>query len=349
MGAIVGLQDSVLSNNHTSLTESYGDSLYSAGNHLLFSTDQGNNWNSIDSGLTHINTIIKNNDTLYIGNLGGAYFSANNGKTWNRIWTTSTDTAIYAITKVGNDLFLGSSESIFRSTDLGKNWVSVKNGLPSEPYIESFANIGNNIFTRTYYGIYLSTDYGDNWSEADTGFPDNAFNYSYLFRMPLIIYNNDILTGTKYGVFITKNLGSNWTAVNDGLSGDALVINSLTINGNDLYIATNNGVWKRSLAGIVSVENNNDNLPKDFLLYQNYPNPFNPSTTIQYALAKESRVTVKIYNIIGQEVITLVDEVQNIGIHKIVWSANPKLTSGVYFCHLTAGFYVDTKKLLLLK
>ena len=70
------------------------------------------------------------------------------------------------------------------------------------------------------------------------------------------------------------------------LSGNAIVINSLNINRNDLYIATNNGVWKRSLAGIVSVENNNDNLPKDFLLYQNYPNPFNPSTTIQYALAK---------------------------------------------------------------
>ena len=167
--------------------------------------------------------------------------------------------------------------------------------------------------------------------------------------MPLIINNNDILIGTKYGVFITKNLGNNWTAVNDGLSGNAIVINSLNINGNDLYIATNNGVWKRSLAGIVSVENNNDNLPKDFLLYQNYPNPFNPSTTIQYALAKESRVTVKIYNIMGQEVMTLVDEVQNIGIHKIVWSANPKLTSGVYFCRLTAGSYVDTKKLILLK
>jgi hypothetical protein len=88
--------------------------------------------------------------------------------------------------------------------------------------------------------------------------------------------------------------------------------------------------------------------PASFALEQNYPNPFNPVTHIQYQLPAESKVTLKIYNILGQLVSTLIDETQSAG-HKSVTFNGSSLPSGVYFYHLQAGAYNDVKKLVLTK
>lgn len=89
-------------------------------------------------------------------------------------------------------------------------------------------------------------------------------------------------------------------------------------------------------------------LPKEFALSQNYPNPFNPTTTIKYDLPKESHVTLTMYNILGQEVITLVNEDLKAGYQSVQWNAG-NVASGVYFYRLQAGDFVQTKKLLLLR
>jgi hypothetical protein len=89
-------------------------------------------------------------------------------------------------------------------------------------------------------------------------------------------------------------------------------------------------------------------LPKEFALRQNYPNPFNPSTTIKYALPTDSRVSLKLFNILGQEVLTLVNEEQKAGYKSVEWNAL-NFASGVYFYRLQAGDFVSSKKLLLLK
>jgi hypothetical protein len=88
--------------------------------------------------------------------------------------------------------------------------------------------------------------------------------------------------------------------------------------------------------------------PGDFSLDQNYPNPFNPTTTIAFALPSDQAVSLKIYNTIGQEVATLVNEVKSAGRYSAVWDAKG-LPSGVYFCRLQAGSVVDTKKMTLMK
>lgn len=89
-------------------------------------------------------------------------------------------------------------------------------------------------------------------------------------------------------------------------------------------------------------------LPKAFSLSQNYPNPFNPSTKIQYAISSPSFVTLKVYNVLGQVVASLVNEKQSIGNYSVSLDAS-RLSSGVYFYNLTAGSFVSTKKMLLLK
>jgi hypothetical protein len=89
-------------------------------------------------------------------------------------------------------------------------------------------------------------------------------------------------------------------------------------------------------------------IPKEYKLEQNYPNPFNPSTTIKYSLPKESFVNLKIYNLIGEEVATLVNEEKTIGNYVIEFDATA-LPSGVYFYRIQAGSFVETKKMILLK
>ena len=103
----------------------------------------------------------------------------------------------------------------------------------------------------------------------------------------------------------------------------------------------------------VNVNIDQSNIPSIFSLTQNYPNPFNPNTQIGYALPKEEYVTLLIFDLLGREVITLVDEVQSPGYRTINWNGMDNLGNnsgaGMYFYHLTAGHFSQTKKMVLLK
>ena len=89
-------------------------------------------------------------------------------------------------------------------------------------------------------------------------------------------------------------------------------------------------------------------IPTEFALLQNYPNPFNPTTVIKYALPRAARVTLSVYNMLGQLVSTLVNEVQQVGSHHIEMNG-ANLASGVYFYRFEADNFVAMKKLLILK
>jgi len=124
---------------------------------------------------------------------------------------------------------------------------------------------------------------------------------------------------------------------------------SLTEGYQRLIVVNSNKItWIQDVGLVTSVNNNTTTNNMDFRLEQNYPNPFNPSTKISYSIAQRSRVSLKIYDIMGREIETLIDKEQEKGVYEINYT--PKnLSSGIYFYTLNAENYRETKKLIFLK
>jgi hypothetical protein len=99
--------------------------------------------------------------------------------------------------------------------------------------------------------------------------------------------------------------------------------------------------------------NDSKEIANRYELKQNYPNPFNPSTTIRYSLQNETLVTVKVFNLLGQEIATLVDEVQTPGAKQVEWDgknqSGAQVASGLYLYRMKAGKFVKTQKMILSK
>jgi hypothetical protein len=97
-----------------------------------------------------------------------------------------------------------------------------------------------------------------------------------------------------------------------------------------------------------SVKNTSIHMPEVYSLFQNYPNPFNPTTIITYQLPMNSKVGLKIYDLLGREIAMLVEEEQSAGWKEVQWNAS-SVSSGIYFYRLTAGNFVGVKKMIVVK
>ena len=103
-----------------------------------------------------------------------------------------------------------------------------------------------------------------------------------------------------------------------------------------------------NLLNITGVERSITSTPLSYRLKQNYPNPFNPATQIEFSLPVSSKVSLVIYNLLGQEIARLIDGEQAAGVHSVTWEAT-NLATGIYFYRIQAGDFVQTRKMLLLK
>lgn len=162
--------------------------------------------------------------------------------------------------------------------------------------------------------------------------------------------NINMFAGTAGGgVFLSTNKGKSWTTVNSGLTNTT--INALIISDPYLFAATGDGIWRRLLSETTttaSVQINTDNRNGVFGLEQNYPNPFNSSTKISYQVPTTENVTLKVYDILGNEVSTLVNEKKLAGIYEVEFNGQG-LTAGTYFYNLRAGTSAEIKKMILKK
>ena len=324
-------------------------------NGIFLSTDYGTIWSAVDSGLTnlYINALtISPNGTggtnLFVGTIGGVFLSTNNGISWTA--ATGLQFPVTSFLVSGTNLFAGTNgEGVYLSTNYGTSWTAVNSGLMgSNRYVFCFTvslneTGGTNVFAGTVGGVCLSTNNGISWTPIDSGLTPYRIN-------ALLASGTNLFAGSgTNGVYLSTNNGTSWTAVNSGLN--SLSVQSLVIIGDTLFAGTgaSGGVWIRPLSDMItSVDQTELGLPTNFSLEQNYPNPFNPSTTVNYSVPKAGLVTIKVYDILGREATTLVNEQKNPGNYSVQFNA-ARLASGVYFYRMQSGSFIQTKKLILMK
>lgn len=231
-----------------------------------------------------------------------------------------------------------------------KNNLIVHNGRATETN-NSWAKIINNTIALNAMGV---DGYG-------------FYSSSPTYKNCIIWANGDDLTRTASATYSciedgdagTGNINQNPLFVDIENDDFRLQTNSPCINAvdpdqiyNDDDSSRNDiGAYGGPNAMITGVEDNFSNtliIPKGFQLFQNYPNPFNPITTIIYSIPNTSFVTLKVYDMLGKEIATLVNEEKIIGNYEIKFDGR-NLSSGVYFYRMSAGKFVETKKLMLLK
>ncbi|MBA4311192.1 MAG: hypothetical protein C0417_01040 [Chlorobiaceae bacterium] len=194
------------------------------------------------------------------------------------------------------------------------------------------------VFAGTQDGVFRSTINSNNWLEVDNGL---ASKYIRSFAS----INSTIFVGTNNaGVYRSTDYGSVWEAINEDLKNQT--IQTLAVIDTILYAGTyGSGVWKLKNALPTKVEDQSI-LPFVCSLSQNYPNPFNPTTNFQFSIANSQLTIMKVYDVLGREVETLVNELLNPGTYNVKWDAT-KFSSGVYFYRLQSGKFTDVKKMIL--
>jgi len=354
---------------------SLNGNLLEAGNRGIYlSTNNGDNWTQTNVSVNVASFTVSGSDIYACGG-NSIYKSSDKGSSWNTINSTglsgASSTVIFSS---NNNLFInntGNSNSgsifagIFKSTDNGITWNPINSGLPFKqnykekmyPLIYSFTKNGNDIFIASDTNdvndggrtgsIYKSTDNGSTWISKSIGLPLKPDGYSAALNS-LITTGNTLVAGTSEGIYFSTDNGESW---ND-FTGDLptrVSITSITADNQFITVGTAENVWQRSISNITGVyEKANNIIPAEYNLSQNYPNPFNPATTINFQIPVSGKVTIKIYDLLGREVKSLVNEFKIAGKYSVKFNAS-NLASGVYFYNLRAGNFVQTKKMILTK
>lgn len=226
---------------------------------------------------------------------------------------------------------------ILITLDEGYNW----NRADSLTHLSDKIIIINNTIVTGGVGLDISEDYGSSWV--------HNFDFSWVkdfsnSKNPLWLINSHPTYG--HNISYSYNSENNWSNIN--------LPNNLFYNGLDAY--NDKYVWLVGISGkvleyskdITSVSYNEQMIPGNIILLNNYPNPFNPITKISFTLATKDNIKLKVFDILGREVVVLVDGEFEIGKHEIEFNAS-NLPSGVYFYNLTSSTNSITKKMLLLK
>jgi ligand-binding sensor domain-containing protein len=289
---------------------------------------------------TDVQALAISGTNLFAGSWSGVFLSTNNGTSWTEVNTGLTNTYVKALAISGTNLFAGTESGVFLSTDNGTSWTAANTGL-ANTRVHAFAILGTNIFAGTDAGVFRSTNNGTSWT---------ATNLNNTGVRSFAVSGTNLFAGTWDGVFVSTDMGASWTGVGFGLD-PFTEVTSLAVSDSTLFVgAAGKGVWRRPLSELVTSldETATTDMPTEYLLHQNYPNPFNPSTTIEFSLPHAGYVTLKVYNVLGEEVAGLIAGDHTAGTFKATWDASD-MPSGVYFYRLMAGDYVQTKKAVLMK
>jgi photosystem II stability/assembly factor-like uncharacterized protein len=353
---------------------------------ILKTVDGGILWTQQQSGtdksLSGLYFVDANNG--WIGNKGMAYpdsiniilHTTDGGTNWNQqTYISHYGAGLSSVCFLDENIGYagGPYGLVFKTTDGGVNWElkqqELKNKIISEVYFID-ANEGwvveyapaallPKVNSKLSFGlsseeqILHTIDGGNTWtSQMDS--LDAA-----LFGVIFINKNIGFAVGiTPHPVQATQTFsGLILNTTNGGINWSSQIIDTIQSLNSVYFIDVNNGwvvgdkgaILHTTNGGVTFIEEEKTNaVPNEFLLSQNFPNPFNPNTTIKYSIPNASKVTIKIFDVLGKEIETLVDEEKPIGTYELKWNAT-KLSSGVYFYQLKAGDFIQTKKMILLK
>ncbi len=237
-------------------------------------------------------------------------------------------------------IFTVHRDYMMLSTDGGYNFASIN--IPPLKEL-AFDYTDNIIYGVTQRKIYKSNDNGLTWSMSDVPFHLNTMEVSP-------DNNNIIYAGSETGLYRSTNQGISWYAYNNSFSPSKNVIGlSKDLNSGDtIIVSTEDAVYKVFRDFLTGFGNANNLIPEEYRLEQNYPNPFNPSTTIKFQLMKPGITTLKIYDGLGREVTSLVNNALQAGSYEIEFNAS-QYPSGIYYYKITSGEFSQTKKMILAK
>ena len=307
---------------------------------IVRTTNAGTTWSSQTFGITYTfyKAAFPSPDSGYVvGESGTILKTTNRGQSWFPLPSGTTNPLIN-VRFVSPDVgFVISGTWIVRTTDGGQAWTQITVSQSDALQGISFptANVG---YAAGYSSLYKTTDGGLSWVQ----FP------SSLYGLEDIAFGNENRgwAATFDAISTTTNGGLTWTteAAANGPSRFGL------LPGEDLWLGgRSTNVLRHVGSPLVGVQGQPEpTRPVAFSLRQNYPNPFNPATVIGFDVPVTIRVTLTVYDILGKEVVRLVDEVRTPGSYRVTWNGSG-FASGVYFCRMHAGSFNDMKRFVLVK
>ncbi len=330
------------------------------GSGVVYSTDNGQTWNNATGFPAAVNILDIEviGSTLFAVNiLGGVFVSTDNGNTWQ----SKNSSGARKLAKIGSTLYVGISGGVIKTTDLGNTWTTVNNGLTGIILqTDQLVASNNTLIAFTGGNIFRSTDGGDSWTSktlpvgitGTTGFSSLDAEGSNV----IVLNAQTIIISTDAGATWVNSNGDfptfpyfNWQnvkALSAIISGSYAICGTGLISYNPSILGA--GVYRRSIPGATNIDGHTISQPTDFQLLQNYPNPFNPTTKIQFEIPGSDFVSLKVFDLLGREVASLVNERMDAGTYQTTFDAH-SLTSGIYFYTLRSGSTIQTKKMILTK
>lgn len=312
---------------------------------IFKTTNGGNNWQkqylSTNGNIQQIYFSQSGTGYALFGVYSIVYKSTNFGNNWAVCYNPNL--AGYKLSVCNESTLYLCDGQIEKTTNGGINWTVLP--LPSgttKAYDIFFLNENTgwgNFYSNPYDKIYKTTNGGTNWQ------------YSANYRTSGICFinaNEGYINLSSYQGYIgyTSNSGANWVITK--ITSD--IIHSITMNGKDLWVSGNYGMLlKGQDAYSTDIKCGIFEVPQKSFLSQNYPNPFNPVTKITYSLMRNSFVSIKIFDLLGREIQTLVNKNQVLGEYETQF-ISVEIPSGIYLYSLFVnGLKMDTKKMILLK
>ena len=319
------------------------------------STDAGLTWNSSFSTPGYgFGGYCESEGTAYLVSTGSIL--KNSGTGWTTVYTNtsySIGQISFANANTGVVCRGGPVPGILRTTNGGTNWNFIPSGNTHNIWRINMLSTGVGYLAGDSSFIMKTYDYGANWTLLPANGNINIADIKFATDNIGWYMGYTGFNSTMKKLYYTPNGGVNFMQLQS--LGNLNVGGFSFINANTGFVCGDSGVvLKTTNGGITFANTNNNSVPNSFSLSQNYPNPFNPSTTIKFDVplnkGGDRGLSVKliIYDLLGKEVSTLINEQLQPGSYSVDWDAS-NYPSGVYFYRLEAGDFSESKKMLMIK